>query len=103
MGKEFRPGAIVCVSPPTNFEHPIFGEIIRIFVPNDTKQLLLRLYDTETYSAHFNAYQVVQNNQYRIISVSQLGIHEVYHRYVISPHDHSYVVIKSYHHVEFDI
>jgi hypothetical protein len=88
------------VSPPTNSEYPIFGEIVRIFVPNDTKQLLLRSYDTETYSAHFNAYQVTQNNQYSIISVSQLGIHEVYHRYIVSPHSY---VLKSYHHVEFDI
>ena len=98
LGREFRPCAIVCVNPPTNSEHPTFGEIVHIFVPDDTKQLLLHLYVTDTYSSHFNVYQVVQNNQFSIISVSQLGIHEVYHKYIVSPY--LYVVIKSYHHVE---
>ena len=99
--EEFRPGAVVCVNPPTNSEYPTFGEIVRIFVPDDSRQLLLHLYNTETYSLHFNAYQIVQSNQFSVISIGQLGIHEVYHRYVVSPH--TYIMIKSYHHVEFDI
>lgn len=101
LGKEFRPGAIVCLSPPSNLECPTFGEIIRIFVPEDTKQLLVQLYNTETYSSHYNAYEVVKTNQFNIISITHLGIHEVYHKYCVSRH--LYVVVKSYHHVDYDI
>ena len=76
----------------------MFGEVVRIFVPDDTKHLLLCLYNTEAYSAHFNSYQVVKTNQFTLIPITQLGIFEVYH---MSPH--SYVVIKSYHCIEFDV
>ena len=101
MGKEFRPGAIVCTTPPSNLDYPTFGEIIRIFIPNDTKQFLVSLYHTEKYSAHFNSYQVVKTNQFSIISIRKLAIHDVYHKYFVPPH--MYVVIKSYHHIEYDI
>ena len=101
MGKEFRPGAIICISPPNDLECPIFGEIIRIFIPDHTKFLLVHLYSTEMYSSHYNAYQVKKTNEYRIISLSKLGIHEVYHKYMIS--SHLFVIIKSYHHVEYGI
>ena len=101
FGKEFRPCAMVCVNPPTSLELPTFGEVVRIFVPDDTKQLLLCLYNTEAYSPHFNSYQVVKTNKFSLISITELGIFEVYHKYSVSPH--SYVVIKSYHHIEFDV
>ncbi len=101
MGKEFRLGAVVCVNPPSNLECPTFGEIIRIFVPHDTKQLLIRLYNTETYSSHYNAYQVVKSHHFSVISINQLGIHDVYHKYSVPPN--FYVLIKSYYHVEYDI
>ena len=90
----------MCVNPPTNSEHPTFGEIVRILYLM-TQNNFCFVCTSHTYSSHFNAYQVVQNNQFNIISVSQLGIYEVYHKYIVSPY--LYVVIKSYHHVEFDI
>ena len=92
---------MVCVTPPTSLELPTFGEVVRIFVPDDTKQLLLRLYNTEAYSPHFNSYQVVKTNQFTLIPIAQLGIFEVYHKYYVSPH--SYIVIKSHHCIEFDV
>ncbi len=101
LGKEFRPGAIVCVNSPSSLEYPIFAEILRVFVPADTKQILIRLYNTKRYSNHFNAYHIVKGNHFPVICISELGIHEVYHKYSVSRN--SYVVIKSYHHVEYDI
>ena len=101
LGNKFCLGAIVCVNPPTNSEYPTFGEIVCIFVPDDSKKLLLHLYNIQTYSLHFNAYLIVQNTQFSVLSICQLEIHEVYHRYMVSPH--TYISIKSYHHVEFDI
>ena len=92
---------MVCMNPPTSLELPTFGEVVHIFVPDDTKQLLLRLYNTEAYSPHFNSYQVSKTNQFSLISIMQLGIFEVYHRYSVSPH--SYVVGTSYHHLELDV
>ena len=92
---------MVCVTPPTSLELPTFGEVVRVLIHDDTKELLLCLYNTEAYSQHFNAYQVVKSNQFSLVSITQLGIFEVYHKYSVS--SHSYVVIKSYHHVEFDI
>ena len=91
----------MCTSPPSDTDYPTFAEIIRIFVPDDTKQLLVRSYYTETYSSHFNAYQVVKTYQFSVVSVSKLSIHEAYHKYFISPN--LYVMIISYHHVEYDI
>lgn len=82
LGKEFRPGATVCIGPPSDIEYPTFAEIVRIFVPDETKQLLLRSYYTEAYSPHFNAYQVVKTNQFSVLSVSKLSIHEAYHKYL---------------------
>ena len=64
LGKEFRPGAIICLQSPSNTDFPIFGEITRIFVPNDTKKLLVQLYDTENYSPHYNGYQVAKIDQF---------------------------------------
>ena len=78
LGKEFRPGAIICLQSPSNTDFPIFGEITRIFVPNDTKKLLVQLYDTENYSPHYNGYQVAKIDQFRVVSLDQL---EVYHKY----------------------
>lgn len=101
LGKEFRPGAIVCLNPPSDLECPTFGEIVRIFVPNHTKNLLIHLYNTETYSSHFNSYQVVKTPQFSMVSINQLGIHEAYHKYTVS--HHLYVVIKSHYHVEYEI
>ena len=85
------------LQPAWNFQHLVKC----IFVPEDTKQLLVCLYSTERYSPHFNSYQVVKTNQFSLIFIAQLGIFEVYHKYSVSPH--SYVVIKSHHHVEYDI
>ena len=101
LGKEFRPGAIICITPPSNLAYPTFGEIIQILLSNESKQFLVCLYHTETYSAHFNLYQVVKINQFSIICVNKLGIHEVYHKYFVPPR--MYVVVKSYHHIEYDI
>lgn len=101
LGKEFRSGGIVCVNPPSNLESPTFGEIVRIFVHDDAKKLLIRLYDTETYSSHYNAYQVVKTHLFSVIPVNKLGIHEVYHKYFLSPN--IFIVVKSYHHIEYDI
>ena len=53
----------MCIGPPSDIEYPTFAEIVRIFVPDETKQLLLRSYYTEAYSPHFNAYKVVKTNQ----------------------------------------
>lgn len=92
---------MVCVTPPTSMELPTFGEVVRVLIHDHTKLLLLCLYNTEAYSPHFNAYQVVKSNQFILLSITQLGIFEVYHKYSIPPH--SYIVIKSYHHVEFDV
>ena len=101
LGKEFRPGAVVCATSPSNLEYPTFGEIIRIFISNDIIHFLVSLYHTETYSPHFNSYQVVKTNQFSVISIRKLGIPDVYHKYFVPPH--MYVVIKSYHHIEYDI
>lgn len=92
---------MVCVHPPSSLECPTFGEIASIFVPNDTKQFLVCLYHTETYSSHHNAYQVVRTHEYNMVSIDQLGVHEVYHKYSVIPH--FYVVMKSYFYVEYDI
>lgn len=101
MGKEFRPGALVCVTPPSNLECPTFGEIIHIFIPDHTKIILVHLYQTETYSSHYNAYHIKKTPQFIMIPISQLGIHEVFHKYTVS--SNLYALIKSYHHVEYDI
>ncbi len=84
---------MVCVDPPSSLEYPTFGEILRIFVPADTKQLLIRLYNTERFSNHYNSYHVVKNNHFRVICVSKLSIHEAYHNYSVS--GDLFVVIKS--------
>ena len=100
LGKEFHPGAIVCVTPPNDLRYPTFDEVICIFVPEHIKQLLICLYETEDYSSQYNAYHIVDNSvQCRFLN--QLCIHEVFHKYSVS--SKFYVTIKSYHHVEHDI
>ena len=101
LGKEFRSGAMVCVIPPSSMECPMFGEISYIFVPSDIKQFLILLYHTKAYSSHYNAYQVTKTQDYDLISVNQLGVHEVYHKYFVA--SNIYIVMKSYHHIEHDI
>ena len=99
-GKEFRPGAIVCTIAPSDSAYPTFGEIVRVFVPNGARQFLINLYKTELFSFHYNAYKVVKTNMFEVICISQLKLHEAFHKYCVS--SSLYVVIKSFHHVEFD-
>ena len=101
LGKEFRPGAIVCLRPPANEEYPVFGEIIKIFVPNDEKTFLLHVYNTEMYSSHYNAYEVTRSSQFRVVPLEKLAIHDVFHKYHLKPK--MYIVIRSFHHVDFDL
>lgn len=49
-GKEFRPGAVVCITPPSDSDYPLFGEIVRVFVSDGTKQFLINLYKTVLFS-----------------------------------------------------
>ena len=72
----------MCTSPPSDIDYPSFAEIVRIFVPNDTKQLLVRTTLRHT-----------QTNQFSVVSVSKLSIHEAYHKYYVSPN--LYVIIPS--------
>ena len=101
LGKEFRPGAIVCLRPPSNESYPLFGEIIRVFVPNHEKTFLVRMYNTVQYSSHYNAYEITQCSQFRVVCLKQLAIHDVFHKYHLKTC--SYIIIKSFHHVEFDL
>ena len=57
------------------------------------------MYSTIQYTKHYGAYEVSKGNQYRIVLVSDLKVHDIMHKYIIS--SHVYVVVRSYHHIEF--
>ena len=98
LGHEFRAGTIVCLKLPTDADYPVFGEVIHITVQRDVKYLVVRLLTTIDFSHHFFAYKVISTENYEVIALSKLALHQVLHKYCIL--SNCYVIIRSCDHVE---
>ncbi len=97
LGQTFSPGVIVCLKAPSDADFPEFGGVTHVFVPDESKLLLVRKLYTDCYCEHYNAYSI-NKSFYTFISVGELAIHDVFHLYRSSAH--SFVVVRSCHHVE---
>ena len=84
LGQEFRSGVVVCLKAPSNECFPKFGQVIHVLVPDEMKLLLVKLFDTESYSQHHNAYCVNMTSDYSIISVDKLALHDVFCLYKLA-------------------
>lgn len=101
LGKKFCRGVVVCLKAPCDNDFPVFGEITHILVPEESKLLLVKKFDTGSYSKHSNAYCVTKSTNFTVVSVDQLALHEVFHPYnVLSSY---YIVVRSSSHVELCI
>jgi hypothetical protein len=89
---------MVCVRAPSDDSYPLFGEVTRIILHEDSKLLLIQEYEVEHYSHHFSAYKVTKSNNYSLVCVTKLALHQVFHRYFHGLS--SFIVIKSCSHVE---
>ena len=72
--------------------------MVYILVPEELKVLLLRLYSTDGYSQHMNAYTVTPTTSYDVIRIHELALHDVFTVHTLS--SLSYVVVRSCCHVE---
>ena len=98
LRQTFRPGVIVCLKAPSDADFPEFGEIIQVFVPEESKLLLVRKLLTDCYCEHYNSYSVNKSSSYALTSVGELAIHDVFHLYRSSAS--YFIVIRSCNHVE---
>lgn len=98
LGQDFCPGVCVCLQAPSDDGYPEFARVMNVFVPDESKLLLVRMLATESYSPHKNAYCITKTSDYSIVKIDELAIHEVFTLYTLS--SGSYMVIRSYCHTE---
>ena len=101
LGTKFHPGALVCLKVPADEDYPLFAEVKYIFVPDDTKLLLVKKLSTTSFSNHYNAYHVSPTPSYCLVNVTDLALHQVF--YLCTIGSAYYVTIKSCHHVELNV
>ena len=92
---------MVCTKRPSDNDYPDFGEVSHILVHEEAKYLVLKKFETVTFSHHYFAYQVEPLKDFVLLSVCDLAIHQVFHKYCIE--SSFYVVVKSCDHVELFI
>lgn len=91
----------MCLTAPCDNDFPEFGEIIHVLVPDDSKLLLVKKFNTDSYSAHYNAYCVTKSSVFTVVNITELALHDVFHPYkVLSSY---YIVVRSCSHVELSI
>ncbi len=83
MGKKFHRGVVVCLKAPCDDDFPEFGEVMKIFVPEESKLLLVRKFHTGSYCNHYNAYCVTKLSSFTVVSVTELALHDIFHISVI--------------------
>ena len=88
----------MCTKRLSDDDYPDFGEVSHILVYKDAKYLVLKEFETVTFSHHYFAYQVEPLQDFVLLSVCDLAIHQVFHKYCIE--SRLYVVVKSCDHVE---
>ena len=76
----------------------MFGEVIHIPVQHDVKYFVVRLLSTIDFSHHFFAYKVMSTENYEVVALSKLALHQVLHKYCVL--SNYYVVLRSCDHVE---
>ena len=101
LGVQFRTGALVCLEAPSYDDFPAFGEIKTIICSEDNKYFLVRLFETVYFYHHYFAYCITLTDDFSMVNVTSLKIHEVYHRYYVN--SNTYVSVRSCHVAELDI
>ena len=76
----------------------MFGEIVHIPLQDNLKYFVLSLFTTVEFSHHFFAYNIVSSEEYKVVELSQLALHQVLHKYHIM--SKYYVIVRSCSHVE---
>lgn len=89
---------VVCLNPPCDDNYPKFAQVVHVLVPEDSKMLLLKTFNTDSYSQHLNAYRVTVTSHYVIVPVDELALHDTFTIYTLS--FISYVVVRSCCHTE---
>ena len=89
---------MVCVKRPSDDDYPDFGEVSRVLIHEEAKYLVLKKFATVTFSHHYFAYEVAPLQDYMLLSVCDLAIHQVFHKYYAQ--SNFYVVVRSCDHVE---
>ena len=101
LGHTFKSGVVVCLRAPSDNEYPQFGEIVHVFVPDESKVFLVRELITESYCSHYNSYNVSKTSSFTALTVDELALHDVFHIYKLS--SLYYITIRSCCHVELFI
>lgn len=65
---------VVCLNPPCDDNYPKFAQVVHVLVPEDSKMLLLKTFNTDSYSQHLNAYRVTVTSHYVIVPVDELAL-----------------------------
>ena len=76
----------------------MFGEVIHIAIKDDVKYFVVKLLTTIAFSHHFFAYKVMFTQNYEVVRLSALALHQVLHKYCVL--SNYYVVVRSCDHVE---
>lgn len=63
--------------------------------------MLVTIWNTNFYNSHFNAYDVSETSEHKLISTDDIKINDIYA--VNSQAERNYITIRSFHHVEFDL
>lgn len=98
LGQDFRPGVTVCLQAPCDDDYPKFARVMHVLVPEEFRLLLVRVFNTESYSQHHNAYCVTMTSHYAVIRIDELALHDIFNIYILS--SISYVVVRSCCHIE---
>ena len=76
----------------------MFGEVVHIPIHDNVKYFVVKLLITTEFSHHYFAYKVMFSDNFEVVKLSKLALHQVLHKYrVLSNY---YVVIRSCSHVE---
>ena len=84
----------MCTKRPSDDDYPDFREVSLVLVHEEAKYFVLKKF-------HYFAYQIEPLEDVMLLSVCDLAIHQVFHKYCVE--SSFYVVVKSCDHVELFI
>lgn len=91
----------MCTKRPSDHDYPDFGEVSHILVHEEAKYVVLKKFETTNFSHHYFAYEIEPMEDFMLLSVCDLAIHQVFYKYCVV--SNFYVVVKSCDHVELFI
>ena len=82
LGQEFRRGAIVCTKRPSDHDYLDFGEVLHILVHEEAEYVVLKKFETITFSHHYFAYEIEPLEDF--VALCDLAFHQVFYKYCVA-------------------